>query len=320
MEQILSMKKKFILTVTLNPAVDKTVTVTNFTLGQKHLQEQQVFSAGGKGLNVARVLKSYRTPTVSTGFLGGVTGDRMKILLKRERLMHDFVDIKNATRVNLTVTDLLKGKETRILEKGPRIFKKEIKSLKKKYCFWLSQCAGVVLSGRNAYQAPRTLYAELIHLAHVYNVPVFLDTHSAPLKEALPAAPTLIAPNRNEAEEAFGYALKSKSDYKQAFRAWHSLGIKYILISRGKEGLIGSYSGQDYWAKVPNLKHIINEVGCGDSLLGAFVYYYLKGMEFKQSLAFAAATGSANCYSLTPGLIDREKVASILKKISINKL
>ena len=310
------MKRKPVLIVTLNPALDKTVTIHHLTLGKDHLQESCAYSAGGKGLNVARTLKQFRTPTVSTGFLGGGIGQRIRFLLKREQLKEDFIEIKNDTRMNLTINDARSGMKTRILEAGPSILLKDIQRFRKKFCFWLRQCQAVILSGRNACAAPTNLYKELIQLTRRHNVPSFLDTHGKALVAALNAKPFLIAPNQQELQEALGYRLSSPASFRKACQKLHKQGIEHVLISLGQKGLIGSHGLQQCWIRVPSV-NVINDVGCGDALLGGYVYAFLKGQGFEECLAFAAATGTANCLTVKPGLVKRDVLRTLLSKMKI---
>ena len=181
------MKKKYILTVTLNPALDC------FVLRGK----KEIYSAGGKGINVSRGLKRLGVETVATGFWGGKIGLRIKKYLHQERINHDFVETSAETRINLTMAGDF-GRHQRVIEEGHKVQKKFIDLFFKKYRQLLKKSRGVVICGRNANGLSDKIYSDLIQTARWKNIPVFLDTSSAALKRAIKAKPFLIKVNEEE--------------------------------------------------------------------------------------------------------------------------
>src|SRR3989338_8137774 len=153
-----------VLTVTLNPALDKIIQVKKFSLNKDFRAEKIVLSAGGKGINVARTLKQLGVRNISTGFLAGSTGHYIKEELKKEKLRHDFLEVFGETRTNLTVIDSAK-KITRVLESGPKISSKDLVRLKKKYIQLLSGCRWVIFSGSIAPGLPKNIFSTLITIA-----------------------------------------------------------------------------------------------------------------------------------------------------------
>ena len=125
--------KSYILTVTLNPAIDKTADVTQFVPGRNHRVTDIHYSAGGKGVNVSRALKRLRVNTLATGFLGGPEGKFIEETLKKERIHHKFVPISGESRTSLAVIDKRTGRVTRILEEGPAVKQKELAAFRKNY-------------------------------------------------------------------------------------------------------------------------------------------------------------------------------------------
>ncbi len=302
------MTKKYILTVTLNPALDKISS-----------RGRVLISAGGKGINVARALESLGLKTCSMGFLGGTSGKILKNILRKEGLNSDFVSIQGETRINVTMENPRTLVKERFLSLGPKLHKSEIEQFKEKYIQLLSKSYGVVFSGRNALGASPSFYAHLVKLAREANIPTVVDTSGVPLELALKAKPWMIKPNLMEAEEVLGRKLNTKVLLKQALRQFHRLGVEIVLLSLGNKGAVGS-NGKEMWlVQAPKIK-VKNEVGCGDAMVAGFLFAYLKNDSFYEIMKCAVAAGTSNGLSLTPGAIDQRALGGILKRVQIKEL
>ena len=115
----MNVQRKYILTVTLNPAIDKIFKVRHFSSGKNFIYDEAVFSAGGKGINVARVLNQFGLKSIATGFIGGLSGECIRQYLREEEITFDFVPLQGETRTNTTIIDSQTNEITRILEEGP---------------------------------------------------------------------------------------------------------------------------------------------------------------------------------------------------------
>lgn len=308
-----------ILTVTLNPAIDKTVHIRNFRTGSDVREESVALSAGGKGLNVSRALKSLGRPSLATGLLGGYSGAFIHKALEKERIPNDFLFIQNETRTNLTVIDPAANKVTRVLERGPSMVRKESKNFQKKYLSLLSRKTFVVFSGSIPRDMPSGIYVKLIALAKQKNVKTILDTSGTPLALGLKAGPFLVKPNLEEAEGVLGYPIKSVAGIKNAVEYFHKKGVKIVIISLGKRGAVAS-DGKEIWrAQVRRIK-CKNNVGCGDALLAGFLAAFDEQKILRECLAFGVACGAANALNAQPGFIQRKDVSKLLKTIKTNKV
>ncbi len=310
---------KHVLTVTVNPAVDKTVVINHFRPGHDHRCRDPILSAGGKGINVARVLHRLGVDTLATGFLGGEAGCVIMDLLKQEGMEADFLRIKGRTRINLTIADSVTNKKTRILESGPKVTGGEIRRFKEIYRQRLRHSRMVVLSGRIAKGASEDLYAQLIRLAHRQGVPSVLDTSGKSLAAGLRARPFLVKPNLKEAEEVLGRRLGSIKEIEQAVSHLHAMGIQVVIVSMDKEGAIGSNHRELWHARAPQIR-LRNDVGCGDALIGGFLNAYFEGKSFGESLRRAVAAGSANAVSLVPGAIDRRDILKLSAGVQMKRI
>ncbi len=288
-----------VLTVTLNPAVDRTVDGPRVKL-----------SAGGKGINVSRALKALGVESVVTGFAGGKTGDFIRSALKEERISGRLVRIRGASRQNLTVIGR-GGKITRRIEKGPAVSTEEFRKFKKVFEKLLRGRRYVVFSGANANGLKDSAYAELIRIAKKNGVMTALDTRDAALKEGLKAKPDIVKPNIKEARYICG---------KAPLECLRDKGARTVLLTMGKAGAAAT-DGRDTAIARPPKVRAVNDVGCGDAFLAGFIAYRLKGKDFKESVRAATAAGAANAAAkaacVVPGSFKRQDFLEILRRTDV---
>jgi len=311
--------KPFILTVSLNPAVDKTALVPNFQIG-KDFREKAIFlSAGGKGINVSRVLGRLGSNNIACGLIGGSNGNYLKKQLTKEKIKHDFLAIKGNSRLSLTVIDPATNIITRLLERGPEISKYELNLFRKKFILLLKNCRCVVLSGRSVPGAPDSFYAELITIAKKKNIITVLDTSAKPYKLALLEKPFMIKPNLVEAEDLAGKKLNTLSKIKKFIFCWHKKGIPIIALTLGSKGAIVSNQSEMIFSQPPHIKRK-NPVGCGDAFIAGFISAYLKNKSFSECVRLATSCGAANALSINPGFINVTTLKKISAKVKLRSL
>lgn len=308
--------RKYILTVTLNPAIDKLVRIPCFKIGADFRASEVYLSAGGKGLNVSRVLTSFSLNSIATGMIGGASGNYIKNQLTTEGIRNNFFKISGETRTSLTIVDSQTEKTTRVLEQGPIVKPLEFKSFKRKLFSLLKYCDCVIFSGYIAAGLPDSTYADLIKVVQERNIKAFLDTSGRPLFMGVQSKPFLIKPNREEAEMVLGQKVSSILQIKKAIQRFLNYGIKVVLISLGRQGLVGS-QGREIWLITPPKIKCKNPVGCGDASIGGFVYGRYKGQRFLECLKAAVAAGTANAVSLQPGKVNFHQFQRLLTEIKI---
>lgn len=288
-----------VLTVTLNPAVDRTVDGSRVKL-----------SAGGKGINVSRALKALGVKSVVTGFAGGKTGDFIRSALKKERISERLTVIRGASRQNLTVIGR-GGKVTRRIGKGPAVSAEEFREFKKAFVKLLRGRRYVVFSGANANGLKDSAYAELIRIAKKHGVMAALDTRDAALKEGLKAKPDIVKPNNKEARRICG---------KSALECLRAKGARAVLLTMGKAGAAATDGRNKIVARPPEVEEV-NNVGCGDAFLAGFIAYRLKGKDFKESVRAATAAGAANAAAkaacIVPGSFKKKDFLKILRRTDV---
>ena len=311
--------KPVVLTVTLNPAVDKTVFVPDFGIGRDFREESVFLSAGGKGINVSRVLKELGVGALATGFLGGPDGRYIEEGLAEEDIGQEFCAIQDRTRTSLTVIDPAKGTVTRVLERGPRIGSGELDIFRKRFLVLLRSCRYIVLSGSSAPGIPGSFYGELIEMSRNRGVMTILDTSGKALEMGLKKKPYMIKPNLKEAEQLSGRKIRSISDAKSAARCFYRAGIKIAAVTMGSQGAV-IFDGKEMFLGVPPRTKIQSLVGCGDAFIAGFIASQVKNRSFKESFRAAVACGAANTQSVNPGFIKRSHVGKIIKCVRIKSL
>jgi 1-phosphofructokinase family hexose kinase len=187
-----------VVTVTLNPAVDKTLVIPNFR-PERVVRVSEVFIyPSGKGVNVARVLVRLGVSAICLGFVGGYAGAFLADGLSREGIEHDFTTVANETRINLTIRDPKTGLEVHLVEPGSRISEGDWHRFVETYERHLKEASWVALCGSLPPGAPSDSYAQLIQLAHKHGVLCALDTSGDALRKGVEAVPEVIKPNRQE--------------------------------------------------------------------------------------------------------------------------
>jgi 1-phosphofructokinase/tagatose 6-phosphate kinase len=193
-----------IVTVTLNAAVDRTLTVPNFQPGHRHRASGSLTAAGGKGVNVARALKNLEAPVIATGFAGGRAGDRIIEELAAEAILNDFVRIADESRTSTAVVDPTAGRLSEIYEWGPRIRPEELDVLLDKLRYLSRVASFVVFSGSLPRDVADDFYAEAIRDLNRRGVHCVLDCEGEPLRIGVEAEPFVVSPNQREAESLVG--------------------------------------------------------------------------------------------------------------------
>lgn len=311
--------KPYVLTVTLNPAIDKTAIVSNFKIGKDFRENALFLAAGGKGINVSRVLQRLSKPTVATGFIGGPNGEYLKKHLDDERIKHDFCRIMDNARTSLTIIDPALNTITRVLERGPVVTKKDLDSFRRKYLKLLKESCYVVFSGRNVPGAPDSFYSELITIAKKNSVNTVFDTSGKPYELGLKRKPFMVKPNLKEAEQALGKKLPSFSQVKQAARDLHRFGIMIVAITMGSRGAL-VFNGKEMIMATPPKVNRLSPVGCGDAFIGGFIAYCINNRSLADCVRMAVACGAANTLHINPGFIKPADLKRIYKEVKIKNL
>ena len=304
-----------IATVTLNPAVDKTYTCTRVLPGQVNRMDSVKNLAGGKGVNVAKVLRQYGCPVRTLGFLGGYFGRLIEDHVRLIGAESCFTPVAGETRCSVNVLSQ-DGYVTELLEPGPEVSQEEIARFMGDFERGISDCELVILSGSVPESVPAGIYAELICRAGKKGKKVLLDTSGAFLKESVGALPFMVKPNLKELEFLTGRKLRGLDDILEAALLVYGRGISHVLVSMGAKGILYVKEGEILRAKAPEVR-AVNTVGCGDSVVAAFAMGYLREMDSAELLKYCAGISAANAATLENGVIPMELAMELAGKVEV---
>jgi 6-phosphofructokinase 2 len=308
-----------IATVTLNPSLDRTVTVEELVMDEANRWTSLRRDPGGKGINVSRVIHELGGKTVAYGFIGGLDGETLKHLLQQQGVPFDFTAIKGEIRSNFIIADLCSCHQTRIDAPGPHIMRHELQKLVQKVKHISPKPDYLVFAGSVPPAVPADIYRQLIEAAKNNGIKTVLDSDNKWLKEGIKAKPNVIKPNVHEAEELLDKHLRSESAIAKALKLLVDKGIEVAVISRGKEGLIAA-NGEMVLKAIPPQVKVRSTVGAGDSTIAGLVLKLNEGLGIDEACRWAVAAGTAA--TLTPGteLCRREDVEKLLSKVKIKRL
>src|SRR5581483_9468226 len=261
-----------IVTVTLNAAVDRTLTVPNFQLNQRHRASAGLTLAGGKGVNVARARKRLAVPVVATGLAGGRTGTRIVEEPTAEAILNDFVRIEEESRTSTAVVDPTGGTYTEINEWGPHVAAEELDMMLEKLRYLSSGASFVVLAGSLPRGVDAGFYGEVIRELNRRQVATVLDLEGEPLRLGLEAEPFLVSPNQREAEALVGQEFYEQQDFAYALEYIAELGARNVLITNETGCFARLRDGRKvrrYRALAPQVEPV-STVGSGDVLVAGF--------------------------------------------------
>ena len=307
-----------ITTVTLNPAIDKTITTSSLLPGQVNRSESVKNIAGGKGINVTKVLRQYGNPVCALGFLGGYTGRFIEEYVKGLGAESAFTEIAGETRTSTNVLSQ-DGYVTEILEPGPVIGEEEKERFLQTYKEKIAGSEFVVLSGSAPKGLPADIYAQLIALADEQKIRTVLDTSGELLVEGVKTKPFLIKPNSKELEYLTGRRLRELREIKEAALQLVAEGIAHVLVSLGEKGMLYATEGKCLFAKAPKVK-ALNTVGSGDSAVAAAVMALQQGASMEDTLRLCVAISAANTTTLENAVIPKEYAAELFTQIQITVL
>ena len=311
-----------IVTVTLNAALDRTLTVPNFQLGQRHRASEVLTLAGGKGINIARALKQLEVPVVATGLAGGRTGTRIVEELTAEAILNDFVRIGEESRTSTAVVDPTASAYTEINEWGPKVTVDELDTLLEKLHYLSRGADFVVFAGSLPRGVAESFYAEAIRDLNRRGVQVVLDSEGQPLRLGTEAEPYLVSPNQREAEHVVGQELDDEEDYLMALDAIAELGARNVHITLGS----GCYAllreerqVKRFRALAPTLE-TASVVGAGDVLLAQFIVAQLAGKPAEEALRLAVAAGAASTLEVGAGRFDPREAGRLVAAVEVAEL
>ncbi|MFM0875566.1 tagatose-6-phosphate kinase [Streptococcus suis] len=309
-----------ILTITLNPSVDIAYQLDTFHLDTVNRVEKVQKTAGGKGLNVTRVLKQIGENVVATGFIGGELGSYVKKQLTRNDIKNSFVEIGSETRNCIAV--LHDGKQTEILEQGPTIQEHEAMNFIEHLEIILNNVDVVVISGSLPKGLASNYYVEIVELCKKRGVAVVLDCSGEALKNVLESQqkPTVIKPNTEELSQLIGKEVTDDiQELKSVLSGQLFQGIDWIVVSLGAQGAFAKHNDKFYRVRIPKIK-VVNPVGSGDSTVAGIAASLVHALPDTELLKKANVLGMLNAQEEQTGYVNLENAESLYSQIEVEEV
>ncbi len=312
-----------LLTVTLNPALDRTMTVPNFQIGFRNRATDTVILPGGKGINVARAAKTLGRPVIATGFIGGRKGDQIVSDLNDEGILCDFVRVAGESRISTAVVDSATALVTEINEQGPDIQREDLERLHEKLDYLGKAADAVVFAGSVPPGLDDSCYAELIQHVCRMGIPSFFYTYADPLRLGVKAGADYVFPKLVEAEKVIGYEFAGLEDQLAAARTMHDMGAGSVVISY-RYGcvalLVEGGVKRAFVGKLPQM-NVVSPLGWTDALIAGYAVHLLEGHSADECLRYGLACGAANLMTwgagvFSPADADRFAQAIDLEEVS----
>ncbi|WP_165004053.1 MULTISPECIES: tagatose-6-phosphate kinase [unclassified Enterococcus] len=307
-----------ILTITMNPSIDISYQAAEFHLNTVNRVSSVRKTAGGKGLNVTRVLKQLGVEAIASGITGGVLGTEIKNILEQNGIIHDFLSIKGETRNCIAI--LHDGQQTEILESGPVISEKEAADFKKHLEKLVPKEDMIIFSGSLPEGLPIDFYSQMLQICQ--KKPVVLDCSGEALVEVLKGEtkPFLIKPNMEEfAELSEQPVTMDVKKLKAALSDQLFAGIDWIVVSMGSEGAFAKHLDRFYHVTIPEIT-IANPVGSGDAMLAGLVAAIEKQIPDDEVLEQGSTLGMLNAKEETTGYVDLADYHTLAEQIQIEEV
>jgi tagatose 6-phosphate kinase len=308
----------YILTVGLNPALQKTLVFDHYRPDAVNRASSSTHLASGKGINVSRTLSILGHQTVCTGILGGPNGVLIEEDLKKEKLHSAFTSIAGSTRLCITLIDKERSSTTELIEPSPSVTSHEVDRWIHAYESLVPWSLFVTISGTSASGFPDNLYKRLIYYAHKNKKPVLIDCGGSFWRDGAEAEPEIIKSNEEEILE--GLALKNATiDSLTREAEKHVKGsTNWLVITRGADPAVFITKTFVYSAKPPRIA-AVNPIGSGDAVSAGMVAGLLDGLDEEGVVRFALACGSANALVSGPGIVRPSDVKRLTHEVQIKK-
>jgi 1-phosphofructokinase len=308
-----------ILTVTLNPALDKIIILDNLKLGKLNRVQETTVLAGGKGINVSEVLTELNIENTAMGILGGNNGRTISSMLEKKGVKSNFIWSNFETRQNLKIKEKNINRETEINE-GGKVSSENIDNFIASFEKAIKKNKTFVLSGSLPTGVEKNIYAQLIEKAKEKEAKVILDSSGEEFKLALKKSPYLVKPNLEEIENLLGRKINNKCDLKNGAEYLLKQGVEIVMISLGAKGAFIASEAEGYRIYTPQVKVSQTTVGAGDTMVAGLAAEIDKNESLKETGVFAAALATAFVESGSISKIDEKLIERIKNSIKVEKV
>ena len=309
-----------ILTVTLNAAVDRTLVVPSLSLGHRHRAPESVTLAGGKGINVARGLRTLGVPVLASGFAGGRNGDAIRDGLSEAAIPFDLVEIEGYSRTSTAIIDPMAGTQTEINEYGPEVSPAEVREFSRRLEHLMEYATAVVFAGSLPPNLDESFFVGLVQRSRERGLYTVVDSTPSVLRAVLKANPSLVSPNQHEAESVVGFDFIEGGDFLRGLSRLVELGASGACIT--------SPSGHSYLttedgiisARAPKVE-ALSTIGSGDAYLAGLLAGLLhRSLAPVDAVRLAAGCAGANAETLGAGLFEARRAEELAESVQIDFL
>lgn len=308
-----------IVTVTMNPAIDKTVDIDVLERGGLNRIKHVELDAGGKGINVSKTIHEIGGKSIATGFIAGNSGKIIRSVMDEWNIENDFIEVSGETRTNTKVFEKT-GELTELNEPGPTVEEKDIRALLEKLESYADQDTLFVLAGSVPQGVDKDIYRNIIELVHKKGARVLLDADGELFTKALEAGPDIIKPNRVELEQYAGMDyIASEQEILLIAEKLMKKGIGTVAVSMGKSGAM--FLKEDYKVRCPGLKvKAHSTVGAGDAMVAALSYSWSEGLSPEDTVKMCMAVSAGAVTTIGTKPPSREVVDSLLEQVEIEEI
>lgn len=305
-----------IVTVTMNPAIDKTIEVENLELGGLNRIKHVEIDVGGKGINVSKTIQKLGEISVATGFIAGNSGKIIENFMNNLGIKTDFITVEGETRTNTKVFEE-SGKVTELNEPGAKVSEEQIEALETKILGYVDENTIVVLAGSVPAGVDKGIYAKITESVHKKGGKVLMDADGELFVKALEAGPDMIKPNRDELQKYVGIDHKaSENELLSSAKKLMEKGISNIAVSMGSSGAV--FIGEGYCVRCPGIKvAALSTVGAGDAMVAAIAYSWDMKFSIKDMISYCVATSAGAVTTIGTKPPAKELVEELRKKVII---
>lgn len=311
------------VTVTLNPAIDRTLSIRGFAVGKVNRVKDDQSDPGGKGVNVAAFLAHLGLRVTVTGFLGSENQEMFFHFFNCNDIDDDFVRVGGLTRVGLKIVDDLTQQTTDINFPGLRVDRHHIDSLFGRFERYAAPGLWHALGGSIPAGAPVEIYARLTELIHSLGGRVLLDTSGKPLRAALDSRldhlPEILKPNLDELSELVGRSLETPRDVRAAAVSLLERGVQRVIVSMGANGALFVDPGRAVLARPPRVT-VRSTVGAGDAMVAGILYAMIHEQSLEDVARMATACGAYAVTRIGPGMRNLVEIEKLMPEVEIEVL
>lgn len=307
-----------IVTLTINPAIDRIISVDRLAFEDRAYIKSSRESAGGRGINASCVIHEFGGKTIAVLTSGGETGKRLEGHLADRGYPVSVVPIEQAIRTNLTVTDR-HGLTVNLNETGPTLSKVEVGRVERAVKASLEHASWLLACGSLPPGVPSSFYGKLIAMARQKRVKTLLHADGPALVEGIEAKPTVAMPNQKEAERLLGRTLLTRTHYLEAAERIRTMGAESVVLSLGSRGAVGAFADGLTEALPPRVEALC-PIGAGDALSAAYTWAIQNKSDVLDALRWGVAAGTATAKLPGMSFANLAQTQEIYRQVEIRRV